>query len=59
MPPPVSRRVSLGDLLHQGARRAGLDPQSLTRKGLFEGWYGSWAISSGEFYHAKTNFILF
>ena len=33
MPPPVSRRVSLENLLHKVASRAGLDPQSLKRKG--------------------------
>jgi hypothetical protein len=33
IPPPVSRRMSLGNLLHKVASRAGLDPQSLKRKG--------------------------
>ncbi|MGH7770971.1 MAG: hypothetical protein ACREQA_01895 [Candidatus Binatia bacterium] len=32
-PPPLSRRVSLENLLHKVASRAGLDPQSLKRKG--------------------------
>jgi hypothetical protein len=33
MPPAVSRRVSLGKLLHKEASGTGLDPQSLKRKG--------------------------
>jgi len=33
MPPPTSRRASLGDLLTKFAREAGLEPRPLRRKG--------------------------